>query len=160
MIFTTRDPSEALKFISCLNFEEEEKNQIAAFIPLMTQLMEEMKRSKKVNSKGGERWFASRLERKVAEAQNTIGVMLAGLDGEDLARAKVMASQNAAAGAVLDLARECEASSETLKGLSDYKDTIIALFQKYSGINRRREDEPSFDDDVDHEALDEEDESF
>jgi hypothetical protein len=133
-MFTTRNPAEALAFVNSLPFQDFEKAEIVRHFSTITRLMEEMKTSKYVNSKGGERWFASKLETSVKNTQSTLAGMLAGLDAESLMRAQFVASQNAVAISVLELAKECKASDGLLSDLEEYCELMNTLVKKYTGF--------------------------
>jgi hypothetical protein len=141
MIFSTRNSAEALNLVNTLPLEDFEKGQIVAHFGTMTALMEEMKESKSLNSKGGERWFMQRLVEKVSQAQTQVGTLLAGLEGEELNRAMFLASQNSASLAVLELAQECKASPAVISGLEEYCELMNSLAKKYSGFDRKEQEE-------------------
>lgn len=133
-LFTTRNPADAFNFVNNLPFEDFEKAEIVKHFSTLTKLMEEMKTSKYVNSKGGERWFTSKLESSIMATQSTLAHMLAGLDAESLMRAQFVASQNAVATSVLELAKECKASPGLLSDLEEYCELMNTLVKKYTGF--------------------------
>lgn len=138
MIFTTRNLNEALRFIELLPFTEEEKERIKGFFPIQTRFMEDMKNNKSLNSKGGERWFMERMQKTVEKTLGQVSQLLRGLEGEELKRAQMVASQNALSVATLEMAREIGSSSEVLRGLEDHVDFMNHLMRKYY-LNREEE---------------------
>jgi hypothetical protein len=134
MLYTTRNPGDAFKFIDSLPIHDHDKVRLTQFFPVMTKLLEELKESKFVNAKGGERWFVMRLETKIQEAQETVQSMLRGMKPEDLAVAQFIASQNAVATATLELAKECKASPEVLSGINQYCEFMNELVREYMGM--------------------------
>jgi hypothetical protein len=74
------------------------------------------------------------MESSVAQSQATLAKMLVGLDGEALMKAQFVASQNAVANSVLELATECKASPGLLADLEEYCTLMNDLVRRYTGV--------------------------
>jgi hypothetical protein len=131
MIFTTRNPRDAERFVNNLPFTEEEKNTIKSFFTTTEAFMVEMKRSKTFNSKGGERWFGMRLQNKAMEFVNNVH-RTPEMDEMEHSKLQFIAAQMGCSQATMDIAKECECSDELSSQLQKYVDFINHLYVKYT----------------------------
>lgn len=131
MIFTTRDPREAERFVNKLPFTDEEKTQIKSFFNTTEELMHQMKKSKSFNSKGGERWFAARLQSRAMDKINSM-VLSPELTDMDVMKTQFLAGQIGCSEATMEIAKECECDESLTHDLQRYVDFLNQLFEKYT----------------------------
>lgn len=133
MLYTTRDPREAERFVNNLPFEDDEKAQIKSHFSTIEELMVQMKASKHFNSKGGERWFVSKVssrgQQEAANAKRTPD-----MDDDDFMAAQFIAGQFGCCDAVREIAKECNCSEDLQNRLNQYLELLNQIFEKYTGI--------------------------
>ena len=132
MIFTTRDPREADRFVNSLPFSDEEKAQIKTFFPTIEELMVQMKKNKGFNSKGGERWFVGRLQTKVQNAMENIEDR----PGVSPIVLQFLASQIACMEETMAIVKECDCDDDLTGNLRLFVQLLEQIWAKYTDSNQ------------------------
>ena len=128
MLFTTRDPREADRFVNQLALTDEEKTQIKSFFDTTTEFLVQMKNSKTFNSKGGERWFASKVGHAGLQAAQEV-VRTPDMDDDDFMAAQFIAGQFGCNDAVTQIAKECNCSEDLTHRLQLYSSLLNQIFE-------------------------------
>jgi uncharacterized protein YutE (UPF0331/DUF86 family) len=136
MLYTTRNPREAEKFVDALPFNEQEKEEMKSYFPVLTEFMNEIKGKKGLNSKSGERWFSERILSKVKESEELLARFFSGFQDDTRGMAtKFVMLQSTVLTETLKLGKEAGVSAQTLAGIERYCDFMNGLVSKYSGID-------------------------
>jgi uncharacterized protein YutE (UPF0331/DUF86 family) len=142
MFYTTRDPIQAEKFVKNMPFSEEEKAEIKSYFSTISNYMDEIKKGKALNSKGGERWIIKRIEEKLAETESLLRRFFSDLDLSPAGQAaQFLLMQSAITAELIKLGKESNVSEETLVGLEKYCELMNGLVKKYSGIDELLDNE-------------------
>jgi len=136
MLYTTRNPEDAKKFVDSLPITEQEKEELKQFFPVMTEFMKEIKEKKGLNSKGGERWFSERLVSKINESEQILARFFGGFSENPVGNAtKFLMVQSVVTAEIIIIGKNCGVSNQTVLGLEKYCEFMNSLVNKYSGID-------------------------
>ena len=136
MLYSTRNPKEAEKFVELLPINEYEKEEMRSYFPIISNYMAELVKSRGLNSKGGEKWFSQRILSLVQQTEEIISRFFVGSADSPIELAKkFLLIQSAVVSETLALGKECGVSPETLNGLERYGEFMNSLVSKYSGID-------------------------
>lgn len=136
MLYTTRNPREAEKFVDALPFDENEKIELKSFFPVLTDFMAEIRKNKGLNSKGAERMFSERILKKVKESEEILARFFSGFNEDAVGAAtKFLMIQSSVASECVQIGKDYKVSEKTILGLEKYCDFMNSLVSKYSGID-------------------------
>ena len=128
MIFTTRNPIEAINFIDKLPISEEDKAEIKAYFPAMSALMNELKSNLGSNSRGIEKLFSSKMRSKLNQLEQLVHRFMPDVSNGD----KIFIIQSELTRELIQIGEENGVSRETLSKIRDYCNFMSELAKRYS----------------------------